>query len=60
MKKPKLCKHKLLSVNTERDRCTWIRCKTCGVSGPKKHSVALALCAWIVYLSNDHPKRRPK
>lgn len=56
MAKP--CKHKLLAVCTERDRCTWIECCHCGVKGPKKHSVALAMCAWIVYLSNDHPRRR--
>jgi|GEM_PF-4249347 len=56
--KARRCAHKLLAVRTERDRCTWIECQTCRAKGPKKHSVTLALCAWIVYLSNDHPIRR--
>jgi hypothetical protein len=57
-KLPKPCRHKTLGINTERDRCTWISCAHCGVKGPKKHSIALALCAWILFIANDHPKRR--
>lgn len=52
------CQHKLLQVRTESDRCSWIQCDTCKVKGPKKHSVTLALLAWVLYLANDHPKRR--
>jgi hypothetical protein len=55
----KKCHHKILLIRTERDRCSWVECvDQCGVSGPKKHSVTLALCAWILFLANDHPKRR--
>ncbi len=54
----KYCAHKLLEICTEKDRCSWVRCQTCNAKGPKKHSVVLALCAWIIYISNDHPRRR--
>ena len=51
------CTHRILRLQTERDRCTWVQCITCGVEGPAKHSQTLALLAWIVFLANDHPKR---
>jgi hypothetical protein len=54
------CKHKILDIRTEKDRCSWVQCQTCGAKAPKKHSVTLALCAWIIYASNDHPKRRKR
>lgn len=54
----KVCRHRVLHVMTERDRCTWVECLKCGEVGPKKHSVTLALLAWILFLSSDHPKRR--
>lgn len=53
-----VCKHKVLLIRTEKDRCSWVECGDCKVESPKKHSVTLALCAWIVFASNDHPKRR--
>jgi hypothetical protein len=54
------CAHKTLDIHTEKDRCSWVQCAYCGAKAPKKHSVTLALCAWIIYASNDHPKRRKR
>jgi hypothetical protein len=52
------CTHRMLWLDTEKDRCTWVLCTKCGLKGPKKHSQTLALLAWILFLANDHPKRR--
>jgi hypothetical protein len=55
------CGHRFLEVRTEKGRCSWVVCDNgCGAKGPKKHSVALALIAWVLYISSDHPKRRKK
>lgn len=54
------CTHRHLSLETEKDRCTWVRCISCNLAGPAKHSQTLALLAWIVFIANDHPKRRKR
>jgi hypothetical protein len=46
-----------ITVRTEADGCSWVVCR-CGFSGPGKHSYALALMAWVVKLSSDHPRQR--
>jgi hypothetical protein len=53
------CQHNRLEVETEDDGCYWVWCAHCGKMGPKKHSRVLALLAWIVRISNKHP-RAPK
>jgi hypothetical protein len=40
------CLHRSLTVRTEADGCSWVLCR-CGFSGPRKHSYALALMAWV-------------
>lgn len=52
------CTHRLISLETERDRCTWVRCMYCGKEGPKKHSQTLALLAWILCLADQHPREK--
>ncbi len=52
------CTHRTLLLQTEKDRCTWVECGSCGKCGPKKHSQTLALLAWIVHLGNQHPRKR--
>lgn len=52
------CAHRVLEIRTEKDRCSWVECCHCDLRGPKKHSVLLALLAWAVFISSDHPKRR--
>jgi hypothetical protein len=54
------CRHRILHIHTEDDRCSWVQCVDCKVRGPKKHSITLALLAWIVFLGSDHPKRRSR
>jgi hypothetical protein len=51
------CLHRSITVRTEADGRSWVVCE-CGLSGPRKHSYALALMAWVVKLSSDHPRRR--
>lgn len=51
------CVHRKLDILTEKDRCSWVVCRTCKKSGPKKHSMTLALLAWIVSLANQHPRK---
>jgi hypothetical protein len=51
------CLHRKLAVRTESDGCSWVQC-ACGFRGPRKHSYGLALIAWVVKLSSDHPQRR--
>lgn len=51
------CSHSaLLHIRTEPDGCYWIECGACEKTGPAKHSVTLALLAWIVSLANKHPR----
>lgn len=52
-----MCRHRLIEVKTERDACSWVRCKGCGKSGPKKHSYLLAVLAWAMHLTNMHPRK---
>lgn len=53
------CKHDLLEVRTERDRCYWVECRRCNRhKGPKKHSRAIALVAYAVKLVDQHPRHR--
>lgn len=52
------CRHWVLELHTEADRCTWVVCAMCGKMGPKKHSQTLALLAWIVHLGNQHPRAK--
>jgi hypothetical protein len=49
------CSHRSLKIWTEKDRCSWVECQYCFIKGPKKHSITLALLAWVVYLA-DIPK----
>ena len=52
----KRCSHRHLVVRTERDRCSWVECTACLKRGPHKHSYALALIAWALSLTNQHPR----
>lgn len=54
------CKHTVLVVKTERDGCFWVKCgmKNCRVRGPKKHSKQLAIIAFGVSLSDQHPRKK--
>jgi hypothetical protein len=58
MKRP--CLHRKLDVRTEPDGCSWVVCSCCGFRGPKKHAYGMALVAWVVKLSSDHPHRRAR
>lgn len=42
----KRCQHRDLEVKTEKDRCSWVKCRVCKKRGPKKHSVSLAIIAF--------------
>lgn len=55
---PARCAHRQLQVLTEKDRCSWVRCAKCGKTGPSKHSYTLALLAWALHLTNQHPRKR--
>jgi hypothetical protein len=50
------CDHCMLTVRTERDRCSWVHCDKCGKEGPRKHSVLLALIAWAVKTVDQQPE----
>lgn len=52
------CTHRKLEVRTEKDRCSWIECSLCGKKGPNKHSYTLAILAWALHLTNQHPRGR--
>lgn len=54
------CTHRILEIRTESDKCVWIACRRCELVGPAKHSVTLALLAWIMVLSNQREKRNEK
>lgn len=54
------CTHRLLMLQTERDRCTWVECGQCGKVGPKKHSVITAVMAWLLSLGDQHPRPKRK
>lgn len=54
----KRCGHRKLEVKTEKDRCSWVVCTTCGKRGPKKHSVIMALVAFAVTLGDQHPRKK--
>lgn len=47
------CQHRVLHVIRERDRCSYVKCASCGKVGPKKHSYLLALIAWIVRVGDQ-------
>lgn len=53
-----MCRHRLIEIKTERDACSWVRCKQCSKTGPKKHSYTLALLAWALHLVNMHPRKK--
>ena len=50
------CPHRRLTVHTERDKCSWVACEDCHKRGPKKHSYTLAVIAWTLHLTNQHPR----
>lgn len=50
------CKHRVIYVETEDDRCSWVVCSFCGKKGPRKHSYTLALIAWALHVCNQHPR----
>jgi hypothetical protein len=52
------CSHRQLEIKTEKDRCSWVKCKGCRKRGPKKHSVVMALMAFAVSLGDRHPRAR--
>lgn len=52
----KRCSHRLLRIDTEHDRCYWVQCEECLKLGPKKHSYLLAVLAWGLHLTNQHPR----
>jgi hypothetical protein len=52
------CTHRYLRVRTEKDRCSWVECQHCGKTGPSKHSYTLAILAWALALTNQHPRKR--
>jgi hypothetical protein len=52
----KRCTHRQLVIRTERDRCSWVECALCKKRGPSKHSYLLALLAWALHLTNQHPR----
>lgn len=53
-------RHHLLSLETERDGCFWVRCMLCTASGPKKHTQFAALVAFALTALNQHPRRPRK
>lgn len=55
----KKCGHRHLTIQTEKDRCSWVRCAQCGKEGPAKHSIPFALLAWVVALGDQHPRPKP-
>lgn len=55
----KRCSHRKLEIKTERDRCSWVVCRSgCRKRGPKKHSVVMAIMAFAVSLGDQHPRSR--
>lgn len=54
------CSHRKLTILTESDRCSWVVCNSCGKHGPSKHSITLALLAWIVSTGDQHPRKPTK
>lgn len=57
------CTHRVLKVMTEADGCSWVKCYAdphCRKRGPKKHSVQLAIIAFGVSLSDQHPRKKRK
>jgi hypothetical protein len=52
------CEHRVLVIDSEPDGCTWVLCQVCGKTGPHKHSITLALLAWIVRLSDERSESR--
>lgn len=58
MVRVKRCNHRSIQVKTERDRCSWVQCTQCKKTGPAKHSYTLALIAWALHLTNQHPRRK--
>lgn len=52
----KRCLHRSLEIRTEKDRCSWVSCRGCRKTGPRKHSYTLALIAWALKLTNQHPR----
>lgn len=52
------CTHRVLTVKTERDRCSWVVCNVCGKEGPKKHSYMLALICFATATVDQHPRAR--
>jgi hypothetical protein len=53
-----MCEHVNLVIATEQDRCHWVYCAGCSLTGPKKNTRTLALIAFAMKLPNQHP--RPK
>jgi hypothetical protein len=53
----KRCSHRSLIIHTEKDRCSWVECTKCKAAGPAKHSITLALLAWIIKAA-DQPRGR--
>ena len=53
------CTHRTLIIRTERDRCSWVQCSRCKIRGPHKHSVVLAMLAWLVKIA-DPPRPRDR
>lgn len=58
MAKKKRCptNHRHILVKTEKDRCSWVQCVSCKKRGPHKHSMTLALIAWALKLTDQHPR----
>lgn len=54
------CPHRSLMVHTERDRCSWVECYMCAKTGPKKHSIVMAVLAWLVQVGDQHPRKKRK
>ena len=52
----KRCPHRNLEVKTEKDRCSWVKCKDCKKRGPKKHSVTLAIIAFGLSITSWNAK----
>lgn len=50
-------RHRHILVKTEKDRCSWVQCVSCGKRGPHKHSITLALIAWALKLTDQHPRK---
>jgi hypothetical protein len=51
------CSHRHLTIKSEGDRCSWVQCNDCKEAGPRKHSYLLAILAWGLRLTNQHPRR---